>query len=385
MKKKSFNIVFALVLVLGLSLGAALPAAAATTWTVDDDLVEYPDADFTTIQAAITAAADGDTIEVYDGTYGKVVINKELAIQAAAGNSPIVDGGGSGACLGIYKAAGMSDVTIDGFEIQNATYGIWIYGAPSTYSNITLSNNYIHNHSQNGILVTDSTVNNLIILDNNIDSSGIGISFANNSTVDGLTVEGNTVTNNNAGLSLIQGAFSNVAITDCYFEGNAWEHIDLGLWGNNPSLSSVLISGCQFLSGPWSAIYVDSTFASGDIVLRCNEFYSGPYIWGVFNLTSNFVDAICNWWGAIDGPSGIGPGSGAIVWDNVYYEPWLVSSDGPCYGYDGIADCFQNIKNHGQFVSCIAKFTQGLVKDGTITTEERVEIVNWAAQSDIGK
>lgn len=367
---------------LTLILIVTLPVSAATTWTVDDSGGE----DFTTISAAVAAAVDGDTIEVYDGTYNEnIIVNKELTITAASGNSPIVDGG-SGACFGIYKAAGLSNVTIEGFEIQNATYGIWIYGAgagSTTYSSITLSDNNIHDHSQNGILVTDCTVNSLSISDNTIDSSGIAISLANNSVVDGLSIDGNTITNNNAGVSLIQGVFSNVSISDCYFEGNAWEHIDLGLWGNWPSLSGISITGCQFLSGPWCAVYVESNFSSGDIVLSCNEFYK--YAWGICNLTANIVDAKCNWWGTIDGPSGIGPGSGAFVWDNVIFEPWKLSTEGPCYGYIELIDCFKDVKNHGQFVACIARCTQAMVKDGTITEEQRAAIVNWAAQSDIGK
>ena len=69
MKRKIFSILFALVLVLSLSLVTAVPAGAAKIWTVDDDGVQYPGADFISIQLAITAATDGDTIFVYAGTY----------------------------------------------------------------------------------------------------------------------------------------------------------------------------------------------------------------------------------------------------------------------------------------------------------------------------
>ena len=69
MKKRSFSILFALVLVISLSMVTAVPVAGATTWTVDDDGVECPTADYTTIQAAINAANDNDTILVYPGTY----------------------------------------------------------------------------------------------------------------------------------------------------------------------------------------------------------------------------------------------------------------------------------------------------------------------------
>ena len=377
MKKQILGIALALVMVFSFTLVTASPATAA-------DLEVGPGKIYTTIASAVAAATGGDTILVYTDTYYEhVVINKALTIKAATGESPIIDGSGSGTCFGIYNGAGLSDVTIEGIEIQNAVYGIWIYGSPSTYSNITITDNNIHNHSQNGILVTDCTVNGLTISGNSVDSSGIGISFANNSTIDGLNCENNVVTNNNAGLSLIVGTFSNITVSSCYFEGNAWEHIDLGCWSNFPSLSNVYITGCQFLSGPWCAVYVQSSFGEDDIVLRGNQFLSA---YGVFNTMPDSVDAVCNWWNSIDGPGGpCSSGSGTLVTCNVYYEPWWLTSEGPCYGYEGIDDCFQDVKNHGQFVSCIAKFTKDLMKDGTLTEEQREAIIEWAAESDIGK
>ena len=45
---------------------------------VDDDLQDYPDADFTRIQEAVDAASAGDTIIVYPGTYTENVdVNKD--------------------------------------------------------------------------------------------------------------------------------------------------------------------------------------------------------------------------------------------------------------------------------------------------------------------
>ncbi len=41
-----------------------------TTWTVDDDLADFPEARFTHPQDAVNAASPGDTIKVYPGIYG---------------------------------------------------------------------------------------------------------------------------------------------------------------------------------------------------------------------------------------------------------------------------------------------------------------------------
>ena len=45
------------------------PAAQAAQWTVDDDSGDCPAAQFTSVQAAIDAAAAGDTIAICPGTY----------------------------------------------------------------------------------------------------------------------------------------------------------------------------------------------------------------------------------------------------------------------------------------------------------------------------
>jgi len=87
MMGKIFGIALIFVMIgsmLGGSLGAALPfgsfgkqgqalAQDSKTWYVDDDLQDYPSADFTKIQDAVNAASAGDTISGYPGTYSENV------------------------------------------------------------------------------------------------------------------------------------------------------------------------------------------------------------------------------------------------------------------------------------------------------------------------
>lgn len=66
---------------------ATRPAIAqGATILVDDDKVQCPTAAYTTIQAAVNAAASGDVIRVCTGTYQEqVVINKPLSLEAQNG------------------------------------------------------------------------------------------------------------------------------------------------------------------------------------------------------------------------------------------------------------------------------------------------------------
>jgi len=64
--------------------------SSGTIWTVDDDRVQCPNADFTSIQAAVNQASPDDTIIVHDGTYDEqVIINKSLTVQGT-GSTPVI-------------------------------------------------------------------------------------------------------------------------------------------------------------------------------------------------------------------------------------------------------------------------------------------------------
>ena len=76
-----FNLASLTVLLLLLRIG---PSSRATVWQVDDDLAQFPKAKFKTIQPAVDAAKNGDTIQVAPGVYAEgVTVNKTLKLLGA--------------------------------------------------------------------------------------------------------------------------------------------------------------------------------------------------------------------------------------------------------------------------------------------------------------
>src|SRR5919201_6320967 len=88
---------------------------------VDDDKAQCKKADFTTIQAAVTAAATGTTILVCPGTYHEsVTITKnDLRILAKGAPGAVVLDGMAQTLLAGFYIQNASGILINGFRIQN--------------------------------------------------------------------------------------------------------------------------------------------------------------------------------------------------------------------------------------------------------------------------
>ena len=208
--------------------------ASAKTWYVDDDLQEFPYADFTKIQDAVNIALPGDTIIVYNGTYYENVdIDKQLNLTGIG--MPVVNASGEGSPISFYADGCILEgfkITDSGEEyvyysdagvrlfsdnnlvknnnitinligvfslnsknntiIQNDIINNFVFG---TYlrntSNTKFINNYVFNTTLLGIRVTDSVNNNLsnnIFLNNHFGNIDLGDSkeniIANNSIID---------------------------------------------------------------------------------------------------------------------------------------------------------------------------------------------------------
>ena len=135
-------------------IGAA--HASPGTLVVDKDKVQCPKADFTSIQAAVTAAQPGDKIKVCPDLYNEdVTVNKPLTLQATS--KPDVDSCSTPApadptqnaiVTGVTSSFTLlaNDITLDGFVVQgNSTVGIRTSDAFSGYlirENVVQSNDF---------------------------------------------------------------------------------------------------------------------------------------------------------------------------------------------------------------------------------------------------
>ena len=238
MKKSLINKVLILLLVVGL-----ISAASPNRQVRGADLCVNPggtDGCFATIQEAIDAAADGDTITVAAGTYtltSTINISKSVTLlgpQAnidprpsfgsmrteGSANEAIIDGNGA---LGTLINVDASNVVINGFEITNGT-GDLVASSNSSIktdvyigynmiheatgdeglqlrkvSNAMVEYNYVYNTKGDGLNLSsssDSTIQyNELTLTNipNDTNAAIYVSNDGNPTVMNITIKGNYV------------------------------------------------------------------------------------------------------------------------------------------------------------------------------------------------
>jgi parallel beta-helix repeat protein len=305
-----------------------LTSPEARTWHVDDDLVDYPSADFTKIQKAVDAASFGDTIIVYPGTYTENVdVNKgHLTIQSESGAEvTIVQAANlydhvydvtadyvniigftlmqaeysvAGIYIGDSKFCSISDSIITGTAPDWCYYGIWLMQSSSN----TLINNDVSAGS-NGIRLEGSCYNT--VLNNSVTSvwgsEAIYLEYSNDNTLENNRLSGsssslgcgislisssnNTVINNDAsktyaGISL-EDSGNNTISNNNVWDGD--EGIELISSNNNVLIDNNLLS---WLDG----IYVDG---SSDNIITNNDVssYESDYSSGilVFDSCNNSV------------------------------------------------------------------------------------------------
>jgi len=197
MKLKIIAILISMLLIIGSSFQVIAHLSEinvnnsfANTWTVDNE----GDGDFTSIQEAIdnSSVLDGDTIEVYSGTYNEDVdvykelilegIDNELPPNGTDTGMPIIDSNGQDNVITISKFIDerIDNVEVSGFIIQNS--GMGNSGILIDYArNIKINDNILQ---MNYFGVSIERVDTVLVGSNDIIENNIGISIENSDNND---------------------------------------------------------------------------------------------------------------------------------------------------------------------------------------------------------
>jgi|LGVF01.1.fsa_nt_gb parallel beta-helix repeat protein len=230
----------------------------------------YVPDDFTTIQEAIDAAADGDEIIVRDGTYdenirfwGKAITVRSengpatTIIQGVEGQTP---GPGPAAVVTFWNGEG-ADSVLNGFAITNGING-GFGGGIACYAQPTISNCIIngnHGYWGGGIFLWgmnyySPTITNCTITNNTCGDSGAGIYASSCSPIiTNCTISSNSATSSGGAIR-------------CYSSPTVVNSV---LWGNSPdeiSGGGPIVITYSDIEGGWAGtgnIDTDPLFVSG--------------------------------------------------------------------------------------------------------------------------
>jgi parallel beta-helix repeat protein len=328
------RLIFGLVLIV-LSVAILTPPCkiqrvkgASTTIIVPDD---YP-----TIQAAVNAASDGDTIFVRNGSYYEnVVLNKTVTLFGENRETTVIDANQRGDCLDVTA----SGVTVTGFTLQNGGSHYSCVDVSSNYNSIVgndltggwcgvslaygsegeiIEDNVIANNLDG--IVGDS-LNGVIIIGNDVENNMWGVSI-------GTYSSHCIVSFNNLSYSWTQGLYA-YAPSYCTFEGNNITNNNQAGWGEGLSLlfQPPYSYGNQFFHNNVANIgkEIDLEFSTPDQLTLDNGYPSGGNYWSDYNGTDHYSGPYQN----VTGSDGIGDTPYVIDANNMDHYPLMNPYFGP--------------------------------------------------------
>jgi hypothetical protein len=355
---------------LAMALGPAVALADGPAWQVDGAFsgagCNSTTRQCRTIQSAVDAAADGDTINVAAGNYPEqLTIDKpNLTLRSIAGSAvTIIDVPAGPLTVGIDVLKDLGVITIDGFTVkaitesgivqrmsQAAGTALYVYNnkvmpaANYLRNGIQVSGNgsrVIGNHvigkpltavwDSSGIMVVNAS--NVLVQGNTVDGSDSGISVHNYSvgSMANITIDGNTVHGAEWGIGISGKVGEHRIVNDVVIRNNALDDGgEAGIGVEESHLTNLTVTGNRIVDNVADGIWIQetvSTTLAGNVGIHDN-YISGNGKSGITNLNSTVVDATGNWWGSFGGPCKPGDppsctGFGDKVTANVVFAPFI--------------------------------------------------------------
>jgi hypothetical protein len=277
-----------------------IPALIPNTLYVPDD---YP-----TIQQAINATVNGDTVIVKPGTYLEKIDFKGKAITVRSthgADNTVIDGNQAGSSPVVKCVNGEdSDTVLEGFTVTNGSApgggGMFNASSSPTVTNCVFSENSSFFIGGGGMYNASSspTVTNCTFL-GNAANDGAGMNnFSSSPTVINCTFLGNSADSQGGGM---YNRSSNPTVTNCTFLGNAASDGG-GMWNrdSNPIVTNTVLWNNEAPEGP--EIWIGDTAKPSFFTISYSDVEGGQSLvyvapgctldWGPGNIDSDplFVD-----------------------------------------------------------------------------------------------
>jgi len=146
----------------------------------------YVPQQYPTIQEAVDAAMEGETVEVSAGTYNEAVV-VEKQVELIGIDQPVIDANRSGYGAAVMISA--DNCTVDGLKITGAYYGVYVESSHNTFNNNIISEN------QSGIELSYETGNNTLT-NNEISHNtlnGVRIYYSSENTLRDNAIHDNAI------------------------------------------------------------------------------------------------------------------------------------------------------------------------------------------------
>jgi nitrous oxidase accessory protein len=359
MKKKGQKITIVTILVgfmvIGIQTGSALPKefpaqpAATTGWLY---VGGGGPGNYSTIQSAINAASNGDTIFVYAGTYHEnIVIGTTITLLGENRNTTTISGNSVAATVNITTKS----IILKGFTIRNdgsqdgvytstsshqfmndiftgTSHGIYLfyssensmeqnlfYGNTRTGiymqvgANNTISHNQFYNNTAEAMYLTGCGATH--IERNSIHDNGIGI---HGLEVTGIIIRNNTIVANNWGIRFdgmftVHSNFNTIShntIDDntmggIHIEHSQFNHIEFNEIKGNGRGIDFTYTGLNTISSnnisSSTVVEIMLTYSLGDLVTK-NNIDNTQQSLVLLQINAGFSDGSHNWWGSTQWP-----------------------------------------------------------------------------------